>query len=131
MAYGNLLTDAVQSSTTGAAPIFKDGSGVEAGKLIRAYVTYNSSGTILNGFNVSSVVINATGYHTINFTNPMPNVNYGFAGTTTSPGSAVAGFVLNGTYTGKLTTAVGVQVGYAYSTYAYYTFSEQYLVFFG
>ena len=132
MAYGNLLTDVVQSSTTGTAPVFKDGNGTETGKLIRAYVVYNSSATILKSFNVSSVVFNTTGYHTINFTNALPDTNYGFSGYTSSPGSAASSFLLNGTYTAKLTTTIGLQVGYAYSSgYALYNFAEQGLVFYG
>jgi len=78
MAYGNLLADVVQSSTSGA-PTFNNTSGVEIGQLCRAWVNYNGSTQVKNGsFNVSSVTRNSAGDYTINFTNAMPDANYAY-----------------------------------------------------
>lgn len=79
MAYGNILTDVIQSSTTGTAPVFKDGNGTQIGTLCRAWVNFNgttSPGTIRAAFNVSSVTKNGTGDYTVNFTTAMPDANY-------------------------------------------------------
>ena len=78
MAYGSVLTDTVQSSTSGTPPTFKDGNGTQVGTLCRAWVNFNGSGgiTVNGSFNVSSVVRNGTGDYTINFTNSMPDANY-------------------------------------------------------
>ena len=82
MAYGNLLTDVVQSSTTNTPPVFKDGNGTEVGTLCRAWVNINgasgASPTIRASFNVSSVTRNSTGSYTVTFTNAMPDTNYAF-----------------------------------------------------
>ena len=81
MAYGNLLTDVVQSSTTGTAPVFKDGNGTETGTLCRAWVNFNGTGTVAirGSFNVSSITDNGTGDYTINYTNAMSDANYAAA----------------------------------------------------
>ena len=77
MAYGNILADVVQSSTTGTAPVFKDGNSTEVGTLCRAWVNYNMATSTKNGsFNVSSVTKNGTGDGTINFITAMPDTNY-------------------------------------------------------
>lgn len=77
MAYGNLLTDVVQSSTTGTAPVFKDGNGTEIGTLCKAWVNFTGSTSTINAsFNVSSITRNTTGDYYVNFTNAMPDVNY-------------------------------------------------------
>jgi hypothetical protein len=79
MAYGSVLTDVVQSSTTGTPPQFNDGSGTQVGTLCRAWVAY-STATVSASFNVSSITANATGDYTINFTTAMPDVNYASIG---------------------------------------------------
>jgi hypothetical protein len=78
MAYGSVLTDVVQSSTTGTPPQFNDGSGTQVGTLCRAWVNFNgvTTATIRASFNVSSVTRNGTGDYTINFTIAMPDTNY-------------------------------------------------------
>jgi hypothetical protein len=80
MPYGSLLTDTVQSSTSGTPPQFNDGSGTQVGTLCRAWVNFNgtSSGTITPraSFNVTSVTKNGTGNYTITFTNALPDANY-------------------------------------------------------
>jgi hypothetical protein len=49
---------------------------------IRAWVNFNGTGTpnIRDSFNVSSITDYGTGDYGINFTNAMPNTNYGAAG---------------------------------------------------
>ena len=43
----------------------------------RAWVNFNgTNGAIRGSYNVSSVTRNGTGDYTVNYTNPMPNVNY-------------------------------------------------------
>ena len=78
MAYGTLLTDAVQSSTANTPPQFNDGNGTQVGTLCRAWVNFNgvTTATIRASFNVSSVTRNGTGDYTVNFTNAMPDANY-------------------------------------------------------
>lgn len=78
MAYGNLLADVVQGSTSSTPPVFRDGSGVEIGRLCRAWVNFDgtSGASIRSSFNVSSVTYIATGKYTINFSTAMPDANY-------------------------------------------------------
>lgn len=78
MAYGTLLTDAVQSSTANTPPQFNDGNGTQVGTLCRAWVNFNgvTTATIRASFNVSSVTRNGTGDYTVNFINNMSDVNY-------------------------------------------------------
>lgn len=82
MAYGTLLTDAVQSSTANTPPQFNDGNGTQVGTLCRAWVNFNgvTTATIRASFNVSSVTRNGTGDYTVNFTNAMPDANYSAIG---------------------------------------------------
>lgn len=81
MAYGSVLTDTVQSSTAATAPVFKDGNGTQIGTLCRAWVNFNGTGTVAirASFNVSSITDNGTGDYTVNFTNALPDANYGWA----------------------------------------------------
>lgn len=85
MAYGTLLTDAVQSSTANTPPQFNDGNGTQVGTLCRAWVNFNgnnafspnpSTSAIRAAHNVSSITRNGTGDYTVNFTNAMPDANY-------------------------------------------------------
>ena len=76
MAYGNLLADVVQSSTTGPAT-FNNTSGTEIGRLCRAWVNFDGqTPAIRASFNVSSITRNSTGNYTLTFTNAMPDINY-------------------------------------------------------
>ena len=79
MAYGNLLTDVVQSSTTGTAPVFKDGTGKEIGTLCKAWVNFgyvSSAISIRSSYNVSSITRVSTGVYTVTFTNNLTDSNY-------------------------------------------------------
>ena len=81
MAYGSLLTDTVQSSTTGTPPQFNDGSGTQVGTLCRAWVSFTgSTGAKLASFNVSSITRASAGVYTVTFTNAMPDTNYSATG---------------------------------------------------
>ena len=77
MAYGSLLADVVQSSTS--SPVtFKNTSGTEIGTLCRAWVTFDGTGTVAirGSFNVSSITDNGSGDYSVNFTTAMPDANY-------------------------------------------------------
>lgn len=78
MSYGSVLTDVVQSSTAGTAPVFKDGNSTQIGTLCRAWVNFNGTGTVAirGSFNVSSITDSGTGFYTVNFTTAMPDTNY-------------------------------------------------------
>lgn len=57
---------------------FNNASAVENGKLCRAFVRFNGSGTIsiLSSFNVSSITDNATSDYTVNFSEAMVDANF-------------------------------------------------------
>ena len=65
-------------NTGSGAPTVKNSSGTEIGQFAKAWVNFNgqSSITVRDSFNVSSITDNATGAYTINFTNSMANANY-------------------------------------------------------
>jgi hypothetical protein len=44
--------------------------------IAKAWVTWNSSGTVSKAFNVSSITVRGTGQWTVNFTTAMPDANY-------------------------------------------------------
>lgn len=79
MAYGTLKADVIQSDTANVPPQFNGGNGVQVGTLCRAWVNFNGTGTVAirASFNVSSITDNGTGDYTVNFTNAMPDANYG------------------------------------------------------
>ena len=52
--------------------------------IAKAWVKFNSSGTISSSFNVSSITVNSTGYYTVNLTTAMPNANYSAIATCTA-----------------------------------------------
>ena len=91
---GTVVADTLQADSTstlvlknGVAntpPTVQDSAGTQIGTFCRAWVSFNgttvtspASMTGVNGsFNVSSVLDNATGDYTINFTTAMPDTNY-------------------------------------------------------
>lgn len=77
-----------------------------AGQLCRAWVNFNGSGTvaILASFNVTSITDNGTGDFTLNFTNPMPDINYVMSGSVdySTPGAFL---VMGNTNTTRTTSA--------------------------
>lgn len=91
MSYGSGLMDVVQSSTTGVAPQFNDGSGAQIGTLARAWVNFGyvaSAITIRASFNISSVTRTSTGIYAVNFTNASSDANYSVVGIGSSPGTS-------------------------------------------
>jgi hypothetical protein len=83
----------IQSLSASTPPLFEDSSGAEMGRLCRAFVNFNGTGTVSTNqtirasFNVSSVFKNATGVYTVHFTNAMPDANYAIIGTDGQNGS--------------------------------------------
>jgi hypothetical protein len=71
---GNLLT----SDGTNWASTALVSSGIA-----KAWVSFNSSGTILKAFNVTSITVRGTGQWTINFTTAMADANYVMSGAAT------------------------------------------------
>ena len=57
----------------------------------RAWVNFNGTGTVAirASGNVSSITDNGTGDYTVNFTNAMSDVNYGFCGSGNASGTGV------------------------------------------
>ena len=76
-------------SDTGSPPTIQNSSGTEIGRLCRAWVNFDGTGTVAirAAFNVSSVTDYGTGNYGVNFTNPMPDANYSVASTHAAPGS--------------------------------------------
>jgi hypothetical protein len=70
------------SGGTGAVTVTNTAS-VSASELARAWVKWNSSGTVIKAFNVSSVSVRGTGQWTVNFTSALPDANYTMAGMAT------------------------------------------------
>lgn len=93
-----LVIGAVRSNSS-SPPTFQNTSGTEIGRLCRAFVNFNGTGTVaINGqFNVSSITDNGTGDYTINFTTAMPDANYviSFAGDVNTSASANDARALN------------------------------------
>lgn len=90
------------STTTAVTPAQQknhDGSA-------KAWVAFNSSGTIGAGYNVTSVTKNATGDFTVNFTTAFASANYVCNVTSETGGGAPLAFVY--TSTAKTTTAMRV-----------------------
>lgn len=98
MPYGSLLTDTVQSSTSGTPPQFNDGNGTQVGTLCRAWVNFNGTGTVAirASFNVSSITDNGVGDYTVNFTTAMPDANYSLVGTMGATGVGTNGYLVKG-----------------------------------
>lgn len=57
-----------------------DNADVSLTSAVKAWVSCNSSGTILDGFNVASVTHPGTGQYVVNFSNALSNSNYGVIG---------------------------------------------------
>lgn len=114
MAYGSVLADVVQGSTSGTPPQFNDGNGTQIGTLCRAWVSFTSSGStsIQASFNVSSVTYSSAGVYVINFTNSLPDAN--FVGTPVCTQGGTAYIAANGTRaTGSLQVKTFSQAGSA------------------
>lgn len=80
---GTIVADTIQNGT---------GTSTSMNNVIygsaKAWVKFNSSGTISSSFNVSSITVNSTGYYTVNLTTAMANANYSAIATTTATASS-------------------------------------------
>ena len=101
----------IQSTTTGA-PTFKTSTGTEIGQLAKAWINFDGQFTvsIRDSFNVSSLVDNATGDYTINFTNSLGNANFVVAATTAYEFNHEPRIIAAIAYT---TSSVRVETGYS------------------
>jgi hypothetical protein len=72
-----LSVGTIQSSTT-SPPTITNSAATEIGRLCRAWVNFNGTGTVAirASFNVSSITDNGTGTYTVNFTNALPDADY-------------------------------------------------------
>lgn len=87
IADANVVASKLSGAQSGAAPIFG----------IRAWVTFNGTGTvaIVGSGNVSSITDNGTGDYTVNFTTALPNANYAVFGLSNAISATNAQGVLN------------------------------------
>lgn len=86
---GTIIADSVNAASSstlvlknGVAntpPTIQDSNGTQVGTFCRAWVNFNGTGTVAirASFNVSSITDNGTGDYTVNFTNALPDANYG------------------------------------------------------
>lgn len=74
------LSVATVQSLSSSAPVFKNSSGTEQGRLARAFVRFNGGGTpsINSSFNISSITDLGQGDYNINFENNFANADYCF-----------------------------------------------------
>ena len=119
-----LVTATVKSNSS--SPIaFQNSSGTEVGRMCRAWVNFNGTGTVAirAQFNVSSITDNGTGDYTVNFTTALADANYSAVTTTTSLSTTgdtrfncgIRGSVAGGA-SNKSTTALRIFSGYNYAT---------------
>lgn len=75
------LTVATVKSNSSSPPAFQNTSNTEIGRLCRAFVNFDGTGTVAirAAFNVSSITDNGTGDYTVNFTNALADANYSWA----------------------------------------------------
>lgn len=73
-----LKVNNLRTNIASIGPTFEDVNGTEMGKLCRAWVNFNGTGTVAirSSFNVSSITDNGVGLYTVNFTDSLPSANY-------------------------------------------------------
>ncbi|UOF82815.1 hypothetical protein [Caudoviricetes sp.] len=86
----------------------------------RAWVNFNGTGTVAirASGNVSSITDNGTGDYTVNFTNAMPDANYGVSGFATSMDTVLGhqwGFITSRQSSEHLNTSVRIQSSLSYN----------------
>lgn len=136
------LSVATLQSNATTPPVIKNSSGIEIGTFCRAWVNFNGTGTIAirGSFNVSSITDNGVGDYTVNFTNAMPDTNYGISlsatddGTTTSGLSQTTGFSYGSWKRGSdstlhTTTSMRFQIGYSANANFYDQTDINFIVF--
>jgi hypothetical protein len=81
---------------------------------IMAWVVFNGSGTvsIIAGYNVLSITDLGTGQYRVNFTTPLPDINYSVSGMATRGGGGSAAGILNPNISGQLTTSMEFRVSH-------------------
>lgn len=111
------LVVATLKSNSSSPPAFQNTSGTETGRLCRAWVTFNGTGTVaINGqFNVSSITDNGTGDYTINFTTAMPDANYSWSGSAQDSNSVGTNLCGAWTRSGVSPTASALRIYTGYS----------------
>jgi hypothetical protein len=99
---GTIVLDAITDGTGNTV----SGSTVVKGTA-KAWVNFNGTGTVAirSSFNVSSITDNGTGEYRINFTNPMPDTNYVYTGSTAWTTGQPSAIVGSGTTDGSITTS--------------------------
>lgn len=105
------LTVATVKSNSSSPPAFQNTSGTEIGRLCRAFVNFNGTGTVAirASYNVTSITDSGVGLYDVNLTNAMPDANYTIV---TSAGWAALVNVL-GNFT---TSLVPIVTGYFTNT---------------
>lgn len=103
---GTVTASVIKNDTT-TPTAFQNSAGTEIGRLCRAYVNFDgTSATIRSSFNVSSITNNGTGDNTVNFTNALPDANYGTnVSASAAFGSASVGGIQVNTTNGGAETA--------------------------
>ena len=89
---GTSAVTTVSPGTSGNA-LISDGTNWTSAanpQYVKAWVNFDSDGSIRGSFNVSTVTRNGTGDYTINFTNALADTNYCVTGTAGSAGNAPA-----------------------------------------
>lgn len=88
-----LKVNNLRTNIASIGPTFEDVNGTEMGKLCRAWVNFNGTGTVAirSSFNVSSITDNGVGTYTVNFTSNLPDENYA----TIANASPVSGAAFN------------------------------------
>jgi hypothetical protein len=108
------LVVATLKSNSSSPPAFQNTSGTETGRLCRAFVNFDGTGTVAirASFNVSSITDNGVGRFRVNMTNAMADTSYVAVGSvlnSTTPGvngiSWVAGSDDPGATIGSSTTS--------------------------
>ena len=87
---------------------FNDSTTITSGYSgAKAWVNFNGTGTVAirASYNVSSITDNGTGEYRINFTNPMPDTNYVYTGSTAWTTGQPSAIVGSGTTDGSFTTS--------------------------
>ena len=86
---GGVFNASLIRSDTGSPPTIQNSSGTEIGRLCRAWVNFDGTGTVAirAAFNVTSISDFGTGTYGVSFTNPMPDANYAVATTHAAPGT--------------------------------------------
>ena len=74
-----LNVSTIQSLSTSTVPVIKNSSGTEVGQFVKAFLRYDqSTDTMGQNFNISSVDDISEGVFHVNFATAFPNANYAY-----------------------------------------------------